>query len=118
VVVLVRSPDESLQELRAVAQTLDAGGEVDLPSRLIFASMDQLLGVLTPNRWKLIQTLHKSGPASIRALARTLDRDYRGVHADVAKLLEHDLVARNADRKVYVPWVKITAEISASEEAA
>ncbi|WP_306120509.1 MULTISPECIES: hypothetical protein [unclassified Roseitalea] len=113
IVVLVQSPEESSRELHRVARILDAGGDVDLPSRLVFATMDQLLGVLTPNRWKLIQTLHKAGPMSIRALAKLLERDYRGVHADIVKLMEYDLVTRNAAKRVFVPWDKITAEISA-----
>lgn len=113
IVVLVQSPEESSRELHRVARILDAGGDVDLPSRLVFATMDQLLGVLTPNRWKLIQTLHKAGPMSIRALAKLLERDYRGVHADIFKLMEYDLVTRNAAKRVFVPWDKITAEISA-----
>jgi len=114
IVVLVQSPEESSRELHRVARILDAGGDVDLPSRLVFATMDQLLGVLTPNRWKLIQTLHKAGPMSIRALAKLLERDYRGVHADIVKLMEYDLVTRNAAKRVFVPWDKITAEISAA----
>lgn len=114
IVVLVQSQEESSRELHRVARILDAGGDVDLPSRLVFATMDQLLGVLTPNRWKLIQTLHKAGPMSIRALAKLLERDYRGVHADIVKLMEYDLVTRNAAKRVFVPWDKITAEISAA----
>lgn len=113
IVVLVQSQEESSRELHRVARILDAGGDVDLPSRLVFATMDQILGVLTPNRWKLIQTLHKAGPMSIRALAKLLERDYRGVHADIVKLMEYDLVTRNAAKRVFVPWDKITAEISA-----
>jgi len=50
---------------------------------------------------------------SIRALAKLLERDYRGVHADIVKLMEYDLVTRNAAKRVFVPWHKITAEISA-----
>lgn len=118
ITVVVRSPDESRRELREVARALDAGARPDLPSRLSFRTMEQLLGVLTPGRWLLIERLHREGPMSIRALARALGRDYRGVHADVGALIAHDLVARDENRKIFVPWVKITAEISVAEEAA
>ncbi|QBK31342.1 hypothetical protein [Roseitalea porphyridii] len=106
-------PEIAWQRIREAARKIDAGIDPDEPSHLGFATMDQLLGVLTPNRWKLIQTLHKAGPISIRALAKLLERDYRGVHADVVKLMEYDLVTRNAAKRVFVPWDKITAEISA-----
>jgi len=111
--IAVEQPEIAWQRIREAARKIDAGIDPDEPSHLGFATMDQLLGVLTPNRWKLIQTLHKAGPMSIRALAKLLERDYRGVHADVVKLMEYDLVTRNAAKRVFVPWDKITAEISA-----
>ncbi len=111
--IAVVQPEIAWQRIREAARKIDAGIDPDEPSHLGFATMDQLLGVLTPNRWKLIQTLHKAGPISIRALAKLLERDYRGVHADVVKLMEYDLVTRNAAKRVFVPWDKITAEISA-----
>jgi predicted transcriptional regulator len=48
----------------------------------------------------------------VRALARSLERDYRGVHADVAVLRDVGLIDRQADGKVQVPWSRITAEMS------
>jgi len=111
--IAVEQPEIAWQRIREAARKIDAGIDPDEPSHLGFATMDQLLGVLTPNRWKLIQTLHKAGPMSIRALAKLLGRDYRGVHADIVKLMEYDLVTRNAAKRVFVPWDKITAEISA-----
>lgn len=111
--IAVEQPEIAWQRIREAARKIDAGIDPDEPSHLGFATMDQLLGVLTPNRWKLIQTLHKAGPMSIRALAKLLERDYRGVHADIVKLMEYDLVTRNAAKRVFVPWDKITAEISA-----
>ena len=54
---------------------------------------------------------------SIRALSRDLGRDYRGVHADVVKLLEAGLLEKDEAGLVYVPWRKITAEINVEEAA-
>lgn len=56
-------------------------------------------------------TLRKLGPVSIRALAKALARDYRGVHADVALLTDAGLIMRDEHGKVSVPWSRITAEL-------
>jgi predicted transcriptional regulator len=68
--------------------------------------------VITPNRWTLLRHLRSMGASSVRALARSLGRDYRGVHADVAALREVGLIERQEDGKVLVPWSRITAEMS------
>ena len=52
------------------------------------------------------------GASSVRALARSLERDYRGVHADVAALRDVGLIEKQPDGKVRVPWSRITAEMS------
>ena len=93
------------------ARRLDRGGRRKGKVHFAFESMDALLRVLTPNRWVLLRTLRGSGPSSIRALARVLGRDYRGVHADVAALIEAGLVARDKRRAISVPWSRITAEM-------
>jgi predicted transcriptional regulator len=77
-----------------------------------FEGMEMLLRVLTPNRWALLRRLRSMGASSVRALARSLERDYRGVHGDVAALREAGLVERRADGKFLVPWSRITAEMS------
>ncbi|MBX3575973.1 MAG: winged helix DNA-binding protein [Rhizobiaceae bacterium] len=74
--------------------------------------MEQLLRLLTPNRWTLLRALRTQGPVSIRALSKALGRDYRGVHADVATLLQAGLIDRNEAGLVHVPWSKITAEMN------
>jgi predicted transcriptional regulator len=74
--------------------------------------MELLLKVLTPNRWALLRRLRALGPSSIRALAHSLGRDYRGVHSDVAALREAGLIERRGDGKILVPWSRIIAEMS------
>jgi predicted transcriptional regulator len=96
----------------ALARRLDAGGDVRDRINLSFESMDGLLGVLTPNRWRLMRALKASGPSSIRALAQALGRDYRGVHADVAALREAGLVMRDVSGAVSVPWSRIAVEMA------
>src|ERR1700678_4382171 len=90
---------------------LDEGANKVGVAKLAFESMAGLLKLLTANRWTLMATLRKLGPVSIRALAKVLARDYRGVHADVALLTDAGLVTRDDYGKISVPWSRITAEM-------
>jgi predicted transcriptional regulator len=104
-------------EAAQAARQIDAGREGVSPAAIAFESMDLLLTVLTPNRWRLLRALKASGATSIRKLARTLGRDYRGVHADVVVLTEAGLIEKTSDALVTVPWDRITAEMEISEAA-
>ena len=75
-----------------------------------FESPKALFSVLTPKRWELIECLQSIGPASLRGLARELERDVKRVHQDVHILLEWGLVAHTEDGKVYVPYDRIHAD--------
>jgi predicted transcriptional regulator len=74
--------------------------------------METFLKVLTPNRWALLRALRGRGPSSIRALAQSLGRDYRGVHADVAVLVDAGLIERDDSGAISVPWSRVTAEMA------
>jgi len=52
------------------------------------------------------------GPSSIRALAQTLGRDYRGVHSDVGVLVDAGLIERDDSGAISVPWSRVTAEMA------
>ncbi len=94
-----------------MARRLDRGERRPGKANISFASMEALLRVLTPNRWVLLRKLRAIGPSSIRALAKALGRDYRGVHADVALLIDAGLIARHEKGPISVPWSRITAEM-------
>lgn len=53
-----------------------------------FAKVGPMLAVFTPKRWESIAKLREIGPVTTAELARSLGRDYRNVHADVAALSE------------------------------
>ncbi len=72
-----------------------------------FRTMAQFGGVFTPKRWELVESLKKSGPLSIYALAKQLDRHYRNIHKDVTALLEWTVIERNDAGLVFVPWDEI-----------
>ena len=104
-------------EMRGLAAALDRGERTPAEPRIAFEGTETLLKVLTPNRWLLLRRLRSSGPDSIRALAASLGRDYRGVHADVMALLDLGLIDRDAAGKISVPWSRITAELRLEDAA-
>jgi predicted transcriptional regulator len=78
---------------------------------LSFESLPLLLAALTPARWVLLEKLKAQGPASVYSLARSLKRDYKNVHTDVARLAELGLIDRTEDSLVRVPWDAVRAEL-------
>jgi predicted transcriptional regulator len=110
--LVVQDMDRFFADTRKAARRIDAGDMQARPALLAFESMESLLKVLTPNRWALLRRLRSTGPSSVRALARSLGRDYRGVHADAAALLAVGLVEKQADGRIFVPWSRIIAEMS------
>jgi predicted transcriptional regulator len=79
--------------------------------RLTFESLPLLLKNLTPARWKLLEAVKRLGPMSINELARVLERNYKNVHTDVARLVDLGLIERVADQRIAVAWDTITAEM-------
>jgi predicted transcriptional regulator len=61
-----------------------------------FETWNGMAGVLTTKRVELLRHLHSSREASVAALARALDRDYKRVHADVEALEAAGLIDRDA----------------------
>ncbi len=110
--IRIESVDEFFHGALEAARRLDRSERKAEPELIAFERMELLLKVLTPNRWTLLRTLRTQGPSSIRALSQALERDYRGVHADVAALLAAGLIERTNDGKVVVPWSRITAEMT------
>jgi predicted transcriptional regulator len=66
---------------------------------------------LTPARWDLLRRLKTTGPSTIFALAKVLERDYKNVHTDVTRLLKLKLVEKQADGNIHVAWQAVRAEI-------
>ena len=109
--IQVESIDAFFNSAIEMAERLDEGDYSAQPASLSFASMEQFLRIITPNRWSLLRALRQSGANSIRALSQLLARDYRGVHADVTALMDAGLIEKREDSKIRVPWTKITAEM-------
>ena len=108
----IETVDRFIGETMAMAERLDRGDREQQAAHVAFESMETFLKVLTPNRWTLLRALRGRGPSSIRALAQALGRDYRGVHADVAVLVDAGLIERDDRGAISVPWSRVTAEMA------
>lgn len=74
---------------------------------LSFESARSLFADLTPARVDLLDTLRKFGPCSVYALAKSAERNYSNVHADVRRLEELGLIERTNEDAVFVPYESV-----------
>ena len=90
----------------------DYNGVPVVPYFLDFTSAARLFSDLTPARLVIMETLKQRGAQSMYALAKHLKRNYSNVHRDVQKLLEYELVTKDAAGQIYVPWDQIEIQLS------
>ena len=109
--VRVSSREDALDRFEA-AWHLASGRQAPAPlSVLSFANLPLLMKNISPARWDLLKRLKKAGPLTIFALAKLLERDYKNVHTDVSRLLELNLLEKNQEGQVSVPWQAVRAEL-------
>lgn len=70
-------------------------GETVRETHITFETWESLAAVMTPRRFNLVRHLHRGAEVSVAALARSLGRDYKRVHADVEALVAAGLVERS-----------------------
>lgn len=75
-----------------------------------FESPAALFRLLSPKRWELLERLQSLGPSSLRGLARSLERDVKRVHEDVAALIEVGLIEKTEHGRIHVPFEVIEAD--------
>lgn len=98
-------------ELAAAWKAAAAGEAVPPTDRLYFDGWEAVCAVLTPRRYALLRHLHHAPADSIRALARSLGRDIKRVHADVTALEEVGLIERDEAGRLTVPVDEIVTAI-------
>lgn len=100
------------ESLARAAQAARTGEPSDPVATFTFSSPAQLFSVISPKRWELIERLQKTGPSSIRALARSLERDVKRVHEDVVALADWGIIDRTDDGKIEIPFDVIHADFN------
>jgi predicted transcriptional regulator len=97
-------------EVMAKLEKIEAGETLATPAeRIYFGDMKTFLQNITPKRFALMDTLHKSGSMTVYALAKRLKRHYANVHADIKALEIIGLVEKNSEGSYAVPWDEVTA---------
>ncbi|HEB78285.1 MAG TPA: hypothetical protein ENI90_07150 [Methylothermaceae bacterium] len=108
--ITIGSVEEAAQEVIDAWHRVERGEKPYPPkSEIWFTDLETLLKMLTPQRFRLLRQLRRSGPSSIRALARSLKRDYKNVHRDVSELLRLGLLEKDEAGRIHVPWDEIDA---------
>ena len=107
----VGSVAQALDRFEHVWQQAEKGAVPAAQLRLSFESLPTLLKNLTPARWELLKRLKAAGPLTIFALAKLLERDYKNVHTDVARLIHLNLIEKKQDGQISVSWEAVRAEL-------
>ncbi len=111
VMVGIKGNKESAQEFVAAWKRAENGELPEEPvHRLYFEDMETLFKTLTPRRYALLKTLHKTGASSIRALSKAMNRDYKNIYQDVQTLDHVGLVIKGKDGRFSAPWNSIVSE--------
>lgn len=104
---------EAFADLREIARRIDAGEKLPPADyRLNFSTAAQLFAELSPKRMEILEILKRSGPVSVYKLAKMAGRNYSNVHGDVARLMQLDLVAKDEEGRVFVPWEEVDIHVS------
>lgn len=98
---------------QSVAQCMDAGGVLpEADYYLGYQDAAQLFAAFTPERCRLLDELKSSGAQSIYALTKRLGRSYNNVHRDVQALMEQNLIVKNDDEVIHVPWDSVEIRLT------
>jgi predicted transcriptional regulator len=108
ILISICSLDEFKKVTRNLLKNAEAGASADDPiHRVYFTSAEDLFSALSPKRMELLKFLKKGGPLSCRKLATLLNRAYANVHEDVRQLSQLELIQKDDDQKLIVPWDEI-----------
>jgi predicted transcriptional regulator len=108
ILISICSMDEFKESVYRAFKRVEAGEPPEEPiHRVFFTSEEHLFATLSPKRMELLKFLKKNGPLSCRKLAAALNRAYANVHEDVKHLLRLELVKKNREQKLFVPWDEI-----------
>src|SRR5438128_1925206 len=108
ILISICSLDEFKKAVRTSFKRAEAGEPVEEPiHRVYFTGEEDLFSTLSPKRMELLKLLKKNGPLSCRKLAAGLSRAYANVHEDVRLLSQLELIEKDNDQKLFVPWDEI-----------
>jgi predicted transcriptional regulator len=86
-------------------------GKAVKETHLTFFSLEVMMSTLSPKRLELLKHVRRHPANSVSELARTLGRDYKRVHADVAALTHAGLIVRD-ENGIRAPYDSVQAIVS------
>ena len=86
-------------------------GEAVSETHLTFFDLETMMATLSPKRLALLRHVHQHPAGSVAALAKTLGRDYKRVHADVKALVHAGLLVRD-EQGISAPYDSVQAIVS------
>ena len=107
----VEDAKRGFERFVAAWNTAQSGEVQETEVHLNFEDFAMLASVLTPKRLEFLKVLRQQGPLSVRALSKTLERDYKKVHVDASALEAVDLIQRDSDGLLFAPWDVIDAHV-------
>ena len=91
--IRIRPKEEFFDDLRNVAQALDAGIVPVKPyTGVFFDNLEAVRKILTDKRLDLWRTIRDQEPESISALAKMVGREFKSVHRDLMILKSVELI--------------------------
>lgn len=112
------SGEQTRAEARQRVQALEDGDSVPPRHVLVLADEDDLQRLLSPANLALLRAIRRHEPASMRAAAELVDRDFKEVHRNLTELEQLNVIefeeAGRAKRPV-VRFDEIDIEVSLTE---
>jgi predicted transcriptional regulator len=112
------SGEQTRAEARQRVQALEDGNPVPPRHVLVLADEDDLQRLLSPANLALLRAIRRHEPASMRAAAELVDRDFKEVHRNLTELEQLNVIefeeAGRAKRPV-VRFDEIDIEVSLTE---
>lgn len=87
-------------------------GKPETAARLDFESLEGAWQLLNARRWAILRAMAGQGPLSIRAIARRVERDVRGVHSDVRALHLSGVIDKTPDGRMILPYDVIRLDLT------
>ncbi len=76
-----------------------------------FRLAEFLFRLMTAKRWELIRAMAGTGPMTIRAAARRVNRDVKAVHGDVHALLDAGILHKTDMGRIVFPFDAIHVDL-------
>ena len=111
----VLKPQAALDAFADTWRRTQAGD--DIPPRIVFGSLHALFSAITEKRLELVRFVAAHPGLNTHALAEQLNRNYKNVHTDVARLMELELLEKDSRGRLSAPFDEIVIHAAVRDAA-